>query len=228
MLNWIVWNRTVFEIDTVLMLNILYSREWDDKREGESIGWWERAKEKKVEVWEIVGGFEAAIQNFSWNSPWVEEKERCTRDERNLRVRGCERERERKSNDEREIGVTRKREESMGWQERAWVNRVEGWERWGGGMCRRVNYKVLSSSVHWFTFYTLLENIYIYIYIYFLLKKTIGHIKKLFFRFFLFWRENYLLCGFYLHWALDRDYLNLIFYFWIFYCSCLELFPTLD
>ena len=40
--------------------------------------------------------------------------------------------------------------------------------------------------------------------------------------------ENYLLCGFYLHWALYQDYLNSIFYFLIFHLSWLELFPTLD
>ena len=44
----------------------------------------------------------------------------------------------------------------------------------------------------------------------------------------LFWRENYLLNGFYLHWALYQEYLNLIFYFWIFYWSWLELFPSPD
>ena len=43
-----------------------------------------------------------------------------------------------------------------------------------------------------------------------------------------FLRENNFFSEFYLHWALERNYLNLIFYFWIFYCSCLELFPTPD
>ena len=40
--------------------------------------------------------------------------------------------------------------------------------------------------------------------------------------------ENNLLYRFYLHWALEQDYLNLIFYIWIFRVSCLEFFPTLD
>ena len=41
-------------------------------------------------------------------------------------------------------------------------------------------------------------------------------------------RGNYLLCGFYLFWAFEQNYLNLIYYFCIFYWSCLKLFPTPD
>ena len=33
----------------------------------------------------------------------------------------------------------------------------------------------------------------------------------------LFCKKNYLLCGFYLHWALYQEYLNSIFHFWIFF-----------
>ena len=43
-----------------------------------------------------------------------------------------------------------------------------------------------------------------------------------------FLKKIYLLCGFYLCWALYQEYSNLIFNFWIFYLSWLELFSILD
>ena len=52
-------------------------------------------------------------------------------------------------------------------------------------------------------------------------KTTIGNIVLAFF-------FNYLLYIFYLHWALDRNYLILTFYIWISKLSSLELFSTLD
>ena len=59
---------------------------------------------------------------------------------------------------------------------------------------------------------------------YFYLPKTkpkIDHIRII--------KKNYLLSGFYLHWALYQEYLNLIFYFSIFfYLSWLELFLIPD
>ena len=65
--------------------------------------------------------------------------------------------------------------------------------------------------------------IYIYIYIYICLffkrKTTIGFLKN----------KNlekiHLLCGFYLHWALYQEYLNLIFDFWIFLFALIGIIP---